>query len=586
MGLSHHRDSNNLLWIEFTPEGRRPPILTSAVLETLDERIRTAETDPPAGLIFSGEPGGDFQAGVDLDEMASLRTQQDSFREIRIVQLLFQRLAALSMPTVAAIEGRCIGGGTELALACTARIAADDPATALALPEVHIGIIPGFGGTQRLPRLIGQRRALNMILTGQAVDARTALSWGLVDRLVEPGGLREQADRLVRDLQTGRFRARGPNLWWRPWELVFEGFGFGRRAVRRRYRTAVRTRTGGHFPAPESAIDIVGLAADRMPMAEGLEREADADAELMAGPVHRQLLRLMRARQALRRPRGSYSDAGLSETVDHAVDFHPPEALRDAVESAFRELQHEAAADAEPGEVPMVDTAEGIGLLRRLPVGRPPVAAEVTWFPAAGGPPGFGDIARRLLSAAGITPVFCYLAEPSPGINLVGAYLREGDRLVAEGWEPEHIDATLRDWGMSRGPFEFARRLGPGWERRWRSVATRIPPDELPTAASDQLPEEDVDPEARLIEEVVSVLVLEMSRLWELVSEPTDAGWAVLDVFALGGPAFRGGVLGAARKMGLKRIRAHLGRLSRRWGPLYAPDSLDERGLPGKDGES
>ena len=112
-----------------------------------------------------------------------------------------------------------------------------------------------------------------------------------------------------------------------------------------------------------------------------------------------------------------------------------------------------------------------------------------------------------------------------------------------------------------------------------RTVATRHLPELLQAASDDQLPEQDADAEARLIEEVVSVLVLEMSRLWDLVSEPADAGWAVLDVFALGGPAFRGGVLGAARELGSEQIRKRLGHLTRSGGPLYAPDALEERGL-------
>ncbi len=243
MGLTHHRDGNGVLWVTFTPEGHRPPLLTSAVMESLREVVHTVQTDPAAGLIFCAEPGGDFQAGVDLDEMKEIPSQQDAFRRSREVQLLFQRVADLPVPSLAVIEGRCLGGGTELSLACSARMAADHPDTAIALPEIHLGIIPGFGGTQRLPRLIGQRRALDMILTGRAVGATDALKIGLVDHISPSDELRGAASAFLNEMIEGRFRAAGPGLWWRPWELVFEGLGFGRRAVRNRYRRAVIDRT-------------------------------------------------------------------------------------------------------------------------------------------------------------------------------------------------------------------------------------------------------------------------------------------------------------------------------------------------------
>jgi hypothetical protein len=118
-------------------------------------------------------------------------------------------------------------------------------------------------------------------------------------------------------------------------------------------------------------------------------------------------------------------------------------------------------------------------------------------------------------------------------------------------------------------------------------VVTRTPADGLEgAAATEGAPAADAEAEIRMIEEVVSVLALEISRLWDLVSEPADAGWAVLDVFVLGGPAFRGGVLGAARELGPEKIRDHLEYLTRRWGPLYTPDSLEESGLLGKAGGS
>src|SRR5206468_2790621 len=113
---------------------------------------------------------------------------------------VFGRLASLPVPTVAAIDGVCLGGGTELALACDSRIASEEPRTQIGLPEVLLGIFPGFGGTTRLPRLVGLSAALDLILTGRSLDARRAEKMGLVARAVPATWLIEHAERRVRDL--------------------------------------------------------------------------------------------------------------------------------------------------------------------------------------------------------------------------------------------------------------------------------------------------------------------------------------------------------------------------------------------------
>ncbi len=575
MGIHITDEVGGIVRATFTPEERRPPLLTEEVFAALDGLAARAEAEPPAGIVFSGEPGGDFQAGVDLEMMAAVRTRQEAWWAARRGQRLFERFARLPCPTVAAIEGRCLGGGLELSLACTARLAADEKATAIALPEVHLGIIPGFGGTQRLPRLIGQRRALNMILTGQVVRARSALAWGLVDEVVPSDRLAEEAARLVEDLRSGRFRPRSGRLGWRPWELLFEGFGPGRRQMRKRYRGVVLKRTGGHFPAPLKAIEAVGLAADGLALDQGLEREAELLADLIADPVHGHLLRMMRHRQALRRPRP------VPEAWAAAPPFEPPAALLDRLEARLGAPPGAGGSRIEPGEVPPVEEAPGLGLLRRLPSARGSGTVEVAWQPAEAAPAGFAETARILLARTGLSAVWCRRSEPSPGLRLVTAYLREGERLAAGGADRGRIDRTLREWGMAQGPFAYGRNLPEGWVHRL---------DALPGRHLDGPggpPETGADGTDTIIEEMVAALILEMARHWEAVDEPVEAGWAVLDVFVLGGPAFRGGVLGAARTLGRERILARLETLARRWGPAYDPRPLLECGLldPGGPGE-
>ncbi len=156
---------------------------------------------------------------------------------------------------VAAIHGACLGGGLELALACHYRIATDHPKTQLGLPEVQLGLIPGAGGCQRLPRLIGVRAALDMILTGKSERATKALRLGLVDEVVPPSILRpvatEAARRLARDGLPKRGGPRGVRA------VFLDRTPAGRRLVYRAARSAVLKRLGGHYPAPLAALEAV-----------------------------------------------------------------------------------------------------------------------------------------------------------------------------------------------------------------------------------------------------------------------------------------------------------------------------------------
>ena len=157
--------------------------LSQSLLEELAEIPELVQQDPEVrAVIFTGE-GKAFAAGADLKEIAAIK---DPFmgREYALFgQRVFAEIAALPVPTIAAINGLALGGGLELALACSIRIAAEN--AKLGLPEVGLGLIPGFGGTQRLPRLIGRGRALDLIFTGRHVDAEEALMLGLVNRVAE-----------------------------------------------------------------------------------------------------------------------------------------------------------------------------------------------------------------------------------------------------------------------------------------------------------------------------------------------------------------------------------------------------------------
>ena len=143
-------------------------------------------------VLISGKPDV-FIAGADIEEFTQIRTATDAERLSRDGQLMIDKVEALKVPVVAAIHGACMGGGLEAALGCHYRIASDHPKTILALPEVKLGLIPGAGGTQRLPQMVGLEQALPMILEGKNIRAKKALQIGLVDEMVHPSILRRVA---------------------------------------------------------------------------------------------------------------------------------------------------------------------------------------------------------------------------------------------------------------------------------------------------------------------------------------------------------------------------------------------------------
>jgi 3-hydroxyacyl-CoA dehydrogenase/enoyl-CoA hydratase/3-hydroxybutyryl-CoA epimerase len=216
---------------------------------------------------------------------------------------VFQKIAELKRPSVCVISGTCLGGGTELALACTLRIAADDPEVKIGLPEVKLGIVPGFGGTQRLPRLVGLTAACDLILTGRTLDGRRAKRIGLVDEVV-PGTYLERESRRLLKRAIGDGRLATSLRRRRPWTArAVERIGPLRRFVlsQVRKRTAAKVNPRD-YPAPFKAIEAIEAAFAR-PLGAGLELEARLIGELIPGPTAKSLMWLFKSQTALKSQR-------------------------------------------------------------------------------------------------------------------------------------------------------------------------------------------------------------------------------------------------------------------------------------------
>jgi 3-hydroxyacyl-CoA dehydrogenase/enoyl-CoA hydratase/3-hydroxybutyryl-CoA epimerase len=252
-------------------------------------------------VLISGKPDG-FIAGADIEQFPGLKSAADAERISRLGQDLLGRLEKLRVPSVAAIHGACLGGGLEMALACRYRVCTDHPKTTLALPEVQLGLIPGMGGTQRLPKRVGLQSALDMILTGRSVRAKRAVQTGLVDEMVHPAILREIAIDRARALSTDSLRpSRSPSRG--PTSFLLESNPIGRSVVFRKARDSVMEKTHGHYPAPLAALDAVQAGYSRG-FEEGLREEARLFGEMAMTDVSRQLVFLYFASNSLKKDPG------------------------------------------------------------------------------------------------------------------------------------------------------------------------------------------------------------------------------------------------------------------------------------------
>jgi 3-hydroxyacyl-CoA dehydrogenase/enoyl-CoA hydratase/3-hydroxybutyryl-CoA epimerase len=198
-----------------------------------------------------------FIAGANVNEIAGLTDPDDARTKAGEGQELFNRLEDLPMPTVALIDGACLGGGLELSLACDYRIATDNPRTKLGLPETSLGIIPGFGGTYRLPKVVGLSQALQMILTAKPIDGKKAAKVGLVDAYYPVAFAEDWTRSFIAGLGGRKRRRTRPGSRKRPLGLRLLEGPLGRPFLFRGARSDVQKKTGGKYPAQPAAIEVV-----------------------------------------------------------------------------------------------------------------------------------------------------------------------------------------------------------------------------------------------------------------------------------------------------------------------------------------
>lgn len=277
--------------------------LSAAVMAELEVLLPSLRAEPGvSALILWSAKAEHFIAGADIHEIDAVAGAAEGTEKAAAGQRIFEGLASLPFPTFAVIQGTCLGGGLELCLALDYRLAVDAPRVRIGLPEVTLGIIPGFGGTQRLPRLVGLRAALPWILAGKRLPARAAHAKGLVDLCLPEEGLRMQAMRAIvailddrgRRIRTRRSRLRGGLGAW-----ILERNPVGRALLRRGARRRILAESGGHYPAPLAALEAV-MASAASELDRGLALEARLCGELIPGSVSRNLRALFFDSEAAR----------------------------------------------------------------------------------------------------------------------------------------------------------------------------------------------------------------------------------------------------------------------------------------------
>jgi 3-hydroxyacyl-CoA dehydrogenase/enoyl-CoA hydratase/3-hydroxybutyryl-CoA epimerase len=292
--------------------------LSPEVGEEFRHLMEQLDKDPAvkALVLASGKKDG-FIAGAKIEMLQGVHTAADAERLSRNGQEGFNQLAKLAKPVVVAIHGACLGGGLEWALACTYRIASDHKKTQLGLPEVQLGLLPGAGGTQRLPKLIGIADALDLIMSGRSLKAKKARAMGLVDEVVPApillaiakkralelanGTLHHEAPvHGVGKIRKGGFRAVDRKALQ---EAALEGNLLGREVLFRQAKAQVLKKTKGHYPAPLAALDAVRAGVEGG-MEKGLAREAKNFGELVVSDVSRHLMQLFFAHTELKKDPG------------------------------------------------------------------------------------------------------------------------------------------------------------------------------------------------------------------------------------------------------------------------------------------
>ncbi|GAB4203287.1 MAG: fatty acid oxidation complex subunit alpha FadJ [Sandaracinaceae bacterium] len=319
--LSIEKRADGVFVVRMDVPGEPVNTLKASFASDFAEVFADLEKDPACkAVVFTSGKKNGFIAGADITMLQGVRTEKDAAELARTGQKAMDRIASFRVPVVAAIHGPALGGGLEVAMACHARVASDDKKTKLGLPEVMLGVLPGAGGTQRLPMLVPIQAALDLLLTGKQIDAKKAKKLGLVDEVVPQPILIEVAAKRALEL-ADEPRKGAPQKKLQGAEALQEAAltktPLGRKFLFDQARKQLLAKSRGNYPAPERILEVVekGLAEG---YEAGIEAEARAFGELVVSPQAAQLMNIFFAQNALKKDNG-VADASVKPREVHRV---------------------------------------------------------------------------------------------------------------------------------------------------------------------------------------------------------------------------------------------------------------------------
>ncbi len=295
--------------IGFDLVGEAQNVLKQEFIDEAEVLIKEiAEQKEIKGVIFKSDKPKSFIAGADINMLEAANSLEEAEQISRNGHEIFQRLESLKVPVVAAIDGACLGGGLEFALACHGRVSSDSSSTKLGLPEVQLGLLPGGGGTQRLPKLIGIAASLDMMLTGKQLFPKKARKLGLVDDVVPTANLMKAARKRVMQLRKGEKKKQSYFSVQALQKLALEKNPIGRNILFDQAKKQLLKKTKGNYPAPEKILECVekGVSQGK---AAGYAIEAKNFAELVMSAEAKALISLFFATTELKKDSGIDSDA-------------------------------------------------------------------------------------------------------------------------------------------------------------------------------------------------------------------------------------------------------------------------------------
>lgn len=290
--------------VELDLVGEKVNKFSTPVMMRMKEVIAELGKSSYKAVIFVSKKNKIFIAGADIEEIKNMTTKEQYEAAVNGGQEIMNMVEDLPMPTIAAINGACMGGGCEFILACDYRIASEDPSTKIGLPEIQLGILPGFGGCVRMPKMIGLQASLDIILAGKSVNAKKASKIGLVDRVVHQAILMEEAVKWAKEIiakgkgkATKKYQPKGTM------NKVLEGF-LGRGIVFKKAKEGVLKATSGHYPAPLKALEVVQKTYGWSDRASALAVERAGFCELAVTDISKNLIHVFYLTEMVKKSSG------------------------------------------------------------------------------------------------------------------------------------------------------------------------------------------------------------------------------------------------------------------------------------------